>query len=180
MDMTNGTLLVLSLLFQKRKRNYVCDAMPLISIIFLLERGVPINFWFAIVVACVSILMISFGEVLRENVKQMPKRGRRFLRNYREYMTKWKNMRKKGLREVWRMMKIVPLPWRLMKIYLAIISFYLLIYIYLMWFTFIQGVPETLALFVIQLSVLLWTYVSTFVRVFGKLSRRKVITSLVP
>ena len=164
-------LLILSL-FQKRWRNYVFDAMCLISILFLLERGVRIDLWFIIVVAFVSILMISFGEVLRENVKRNLKLGHRSIRNYRKYLTTWKNTRKMGFKEFLKVMKTVPLPWRLMKIYLVIIAFYLFTYIYIMYFTVIQGLPETSILFVIQLSVILLVYSSTFVRLFGKLQRK--------
>lgn len=58
-----------------------------------------------------------------------------------------------------------------MKIYLITIPVHLFIHISLMIFNVIQGRPETSVLFVLQSSVLLWTYVSTLVRVFGKLRK---------
>lgn len=128
--MVRETLLILSLLFQRRERNYVFDAMSLISLLSLLGLGVQIDLWFIIVVTFVSILMISFGEVLRENVKRNPKLGHRYIRNYRKYLTAWKNTRKKGFQEFLKVMKTVPLPWRLMRIYIAIVAFYLFIYIH--------------------------------------------------
>jgi hypothetical protein len=106
--------------------------------------------------------MMSLSEAIRENVKRMPNQGHRFLRNYKQYLKKWKNSRKGVL-----VMKSVPLPWRMTKLYLTTIVIYLLVYFWLMVFTAIQGRPETWILFGFQLFVLLKVYISTFVRIFS-------------
>jgi hypothetical protein len=151
-------LSVLSSVFSKQK--YAIEIIPLISIILLFLWEVPVALWFAVVVIVISVSMVILSEAIRESVKRMPNRGYRFLRNYQQYLKKWKNSRKGVL-----VMKSVPLPWRMTKVYLTTIAIYLFVYVWLMVFTAVQGRPETWALFIVQLSALLWVYGFTFVRI---------------
>jgi short subunit dehydrogenase-like uncharacterized protein len=151
-------LSVLSSVFSKQK--YAIEIIPLISIILLFFWEVPVALWFAVVVIVISVSMVILSEAIRESVKRMPNRGYRFLRNYQQYLKKWKNSRKGVL-----VMKSVPLPWCMTKVYLTTIAIYLFVYVWLMVFTAVQGRPETRALFIVQLIALLWVYGFTFVRI---------------
>lgn len=136
--MVKETLLILSLLFRKRKRTHIFEAVPMISILSLLGMGVRIDLWFIVAVVLVSVLNISFGEVLRENVKRNPKLGHRYIQKYRKHVATLKNIRRGSFQEFSKVMETVPLPRRLVKMYLTLVGVYLVTYLCVMYFTLTQ------------------------------------------
>lgn len=164
-------------LIHKTKRMYACHLMPLISAIALVLAGVYVPAWLAILSVFASVLMVSFGELLKFNVRRDLHRAQKFITGYRKLLINSRRIfltkrgSKRGIVEFMRVMRSLPFPRRMVYAYLLAKCLFLFVYVYLMGFTCSVAAREsgaTYSLFLVQLATLLLVYFSAIIRIFGQ------------
>ncbi len=166
-----GMDLIMSFVMKKNERNPIFQGMPLISVIFLLGAGVQFDFWI-IAVILITVIKISFGEILRYNVKRNPKLAKQYLQSYRKTVKDFRKIRGIKIRDRFGCVDKVPLPKNLRVFYFVLIGFFLVAYLYTMSLTYAQASNEATALFAAQFIAIAYVYSSVFIGIFGKISSK--------